>query len=56
MTSLSKHSVDAVYCFDLKNTNILSTVKNYKQKLFLEMIRIKQNSDSINFKTDIPKI
>ena len=50
-TALSKHNIDTGHCFDLENTKILTTENNYKRRLILEMIYIKLNPDSINFKT-----
>lgn len=40
-------------CFNFENTKILSKNKNYKRRLFLEMVHIERNSWPIMFKTNI---
>lgn len=48
-TTLSKHTVGTGQWIYLENTKIVYTKNNnYKQTMFLEMINIKQNSNTTN--------
>lgn len=53
-TALSIHATENKHKFDFDNTKIIDTENNYNKRL--EMINIKQNHKSINFRTDVDNL
>lgn len=54
--ALTKHSFQFKHIFDFDNTKILEIERNYKSRIFLEMVHINKTANSINFRTDIQKL
>ena len=55
-TALAEHATSYKHSFDFKNTKILDTENNLKNRLLLEMIYIQKENSSINYKTDIENL
>ena len=55
-TALSDHAVDNLHNFNFNNVKILNKETNYKKRLILEMIHIKKELKSINYRTDITNL
>lgn len=55
-TALSRHSKELNHHFDFNNVSILDRESNYKKRLIKEMINIKKEKNSINFRTDIQNL
>ena len=55
-TALAQHAYKFKHSFDFKEVNILEHEQNLKKRLCLEMIHIKTNNNSINFRTDIENL
>ena len=55
-TALSKHSKELNHHFDFNNVRILDKESNYQKRLIKEMINIKKEKNSINFRTDIQNL
>lgn len=52
-TALKKHVIDTGHTFKFEEVEILNKEVKLKKRLFLEMIRIKQNNNSVNDRTDV---
>lgn len=52
-TALKKHVIDKGHTFNFEEVEILNKEVKLKKRLFLEMIRIKQNNNSVNDRTDV---
>lgn len=52
-TALTDHAIHSFHNFDFINPIILHKEINYNNRLILEMIEIKKNNNSINYRTDI---
>ena len=55
-TALAQHAHTFKHTFDFNEVKILEHEKNFKKRLCLEMIHIKKNNNSINFRTDIENL
>ena len=55
-TALVKHAYKFKHSFDFKEVKILEHEQNLKKRLCLEMIHIKNNNNSINFRTYIENL
>ena len=55
-TALAQHAHNFKHNFDFKEVNILEQEQNLQKILYLEMIHIQKNNNSINFRTDIENL
>jgi len=55
-TALSNHCLDTGHNFNFDTPKILQYEHNYFRRLFHEMIHIKKNKNSINFRSDIQNL
>lgn len=55
-TALSKHAKTEHHNFNFEQTKIIDKEQNNKSRMFLEMIHIKRNKNSINDRTDIQEL
>lgn len=53
LTDLAEYTLDFGYSFYFYNVNILQNNSEYRERLLLEMICIKNDTNAINFRTDI---
>lgn len=51
--ALAKHVCDTGHTVDYQNPKVLDIEKNYRKRTFLEMVRIAQTNDSMNYRRDI---
>ena len=56
ITALAQHADKFKHIFYFKEVQILEYEQNLKKRLRLEMIHIKNNNNSINFRTDIENL
>jgi hypothetical protein len=52
-TALSQHALDTGHKFNFNEAEVLDIEPNFQKRIFKEMIYIKKNNSSINFRTDI---
>lgn len=52
LTALSKHAIDNLHNFDFNNVQILDYEPNHKKRNIKEMIQIKKNNNTLNFRND----
>lgn len=55
-TALKEHHSNNGHNFDYNNTKILETERDEKKRLIKEMLQIKKERNSINYRTDIEKL
>ncbi|KAK9872894.1 hypothetical protein WA026_020247 [Henosepilachna vigintioctopunctata] len=54
--ALALHSSQQGHRFDFDNVGILDVAGSYQKRIFLEMVHINNNSNSINKKTDVSRL
>ena len=55
-TALVEHAITHKHSFDFNNTKILDIENILKKRLFLEMIHIRKENSTLNYKTDIENL
>lgn len=51
-TALSEHHLQTGHNFDYKNTRIIKQQNGYQARIITEMLEIKRNKNSINYRSD----
>jgi hypothetical protein len=54
--ALVDHSISMNHQFDFNNVKILDSERNYRKRLFLEMLHIKKEPLAVNYQTDVENL